>query len=428
MTTETVFLSSTARDLAKHREAVYRAIEGLDGYHCKRMEDFGARDREADDFCRAKVAECDLLVGIVGHLYGSCPPGSEQSYTEQEYEAAVIAEIPRLMFLAPEDFPLPAKLIELDEKRQKQRKFRERVSRERLRDTFTSPDDLAGKVRQAIFNLEKGQAAQERRLETEQVERSKSLSSQVDIEFVVFRLEQLANTIRLDLALLKDYGDSLENEKDPNRKAKYERTIEVLCETAERNRSKFSELRAQVAGEPSVAIQDVDVQLRKMNTKLDAILVGQEVILDELTDLRQDILDRFDAGEQAIINAVVERLDENQLVTVQVVLNGLDDRRIPENELQEILGAVQGLVAEIRREGVTLTDPALASGVERMEEVVKEPTLDVSHKLKLSVPIIPFILSYEGELGLASGLNLDKAWNRLVAKWKQLVAKVGGSS
>ena len=33
MTVKTVFLSSTAGDLADYREAAYRAIEGLDGYH-----------------------------------------------------------------------------------------------------------------------------------------------------------------------------------------------------------------------------------------------------------------------------------------------------------------------------------------------------------------------------------------------------------
>jgi len=39
MSIRRVFLSSTAKDLATHREAVYRAIEGLDGYHCERMEE-----------------------------------------------------------------------------------------------------------------------------------------------------------------------------------------------------------------------------------------------------------------------------------------------------------------------------------------------------------------------------------------------------
>lgn len=35
-----VFLSSTGRDLAKHCEAAYRAIQRLDEFKCVRMEDF----------------------------------------------------------------------------------------------------------------------------------------------------------------------------------------------------------------------------------------------------------------------------------------------------------------------------------------------------------------------------------------------------
>lgn len=70
-----VFLSSTARDLGPYRDAVSQAISKLDGYQCVRMEDFGARDAEADPFCRALVAECDVFVGLVGYLYGSAPAG-----------------------------------------------------------------------------------------------------------------------------------------------------------------------------------------------------------------------------------------------------------------------------------------------------------------------------------------------------------------
>ncbi len=147
-----VFLSSTGRDLSEYREAAYKAIEGLEGYHCVRMEDFGARDWVADEFCRTKVAECDLFVGILGLCYGSSPKGKQKSYTEREYEAAIAAKLPRLMFLAPDDFPVPGDLIESDEERAKQRAFRDRVSAELVRDTFTSAEDLARRVEQAIFN------------------------------------------------------------------------------------------------------------------------------------------------------------------------------------------------------------------------------------------------------------------------------------
>ncbi len=151
---KTVFLSSTGRDLTEYRDRAYKGVEGLDGYHCMRMEDFGARNWGADAFDRAKVGECEVFVGLQGHCYGSCPEGTEQSYTVLEYEAALASNLPRLMFLAPEDFPLPASLIEPDEKRVRQRAFRERVSAERIRDTFTSPDDLATRVVSAIRNWE----------------------------------------------------------------------------------------------------------------------------------------------------------------------------------------------------------------------------------------------------------------------------------
>src|SRR5215510_2831257 len=139
-----VFLSSTARDLTKYREAADRAIEGLDGYRCVRMEDFGARDRRALDFCRQKVGECDLFIGILGHVYGSNPAGSERSYTELEYEAAIDYEKPCLMFIANEsDSPAPVD-PQSDEKRKRQEEFRRRVSEDRICGFFSSPDELLG--------------------------------------------------------------------------------------------------------------------------------------------------------------------------------------------------------------------------------------------------------------------------------------------
>ena len=47
------------------------------------------------------VEKCDVFVGIVGHRYGSCPPGDTRSYTEIEFDAARSheSEIEILMFI-----------------------------------------------------------------------------------------------------------------------------------------------------------------------------------------------------------------------------------------------------------------------------------------------------------------------------------------
>jgi len=143
-----VFLSSTGRDLAKHRQAAFDAIQRL-GMHCVRMEDFRGPAVPIADFDAQRVADCDLFVIILGHLHGNCPNGSEKSYTELEYEAAFCLKKPVFLFLAPEDFPLPANLYESDAKRTRQRALRERAAG-LIRNPFTSPDDLAAGIAQAI--------------------------------------------------------------------------------------------------------------------------------------------------------------------------------------------------------------------------------------------------------------------------------------
>jgi hypothetical protein len=149
----TVFLSSVARGLEEYREAAYRAIEGMDGYHCVRMEDFGARASTPYNVCLDRVRECDFFVAILGHNYGSNAPETGKSYSESEYDAAAKAGKQLLVFLAPEEFALPANLIEGDELREKQAKFRSRAKMNTV--AFldqAGPGSLGMRVVQAIHN------------------------------------------------------------------------------------------------------------------------------------------------------------------------------------------------------------------------------------------------------------------------------------
>ena len=150
-----VFLSSTTKDLADHRQHVIAAIDRGDGLECACMERFGARDAVPAEFIARSVEGADVFVGIIGHLHGSCPPSEERSFTELEYEAAVRRGLPRLIFLAREDFSLPMHLVEPETERQRQKAFRLRVSAERIRDTFNDPADLANRVLSAVRNLER---------------------------------------------------------------------------------------------------------------------------------------------------------------------------------------------------------------------------------------------------------------------------------
>lgn len=174
-----VFLSSTARDLGSFREAVFQAISALDGFKCVRMEGFGARDWEADEFCRARVAECDVFVGLIGHLYGSSPADSETSFTAREYDAAVAAGIPRLMFLSSEKLATPPSLREQDELWRRQQAFRERLRSDRVVAFFDDPQALATQVVTALSHLERGTGGVRVKAQRRSVSRASDRSSSV---------------------------------------------------------------------------------------------------------------------------------------------------------------------------------------------------------------------------------------------------------
>jgi formylglycine-generating enzyme required for sulfatase activity len=163
----TVFLSSTSLDLQEFRKIVYEALCKFDGWHCYVMDNFTARaghsaengaERSALDYCREKTSECDVFVGLIGHCYGTTPSGDEVSFTEHEFDAA--SEKPRLMFVAPDDFPVPANLSnqQSDHQRRKQAAFRTRVLKASgipgPPSSFETPDKLALEVGAALRNWE----------------------------------------------------------------------------------------------------------------------------------------------------------------------------------------------------------------------------------------------------------------------------------
>ncbi len=107
---------------------------------------------------------------------------------------------------------------------------------------------------------------------------------------------------------------------------------------------------------------------------------------------------------------------QKQAATVKSILDEIEARPVPESELRETLSAVQQTLSEIKQNKTGRYDPQLVSEAKNLSEVVDDPKLDAHHKLKVSVPIIPLILSYETEVGLKSGLNLKAAWQRLKAR------------
>ena len=143
------YISSTFRDLQQHRQVAHVVVKRF-GYDDVAMEYYVAEDERPLDRCLADVDACDLYIGIFAWRYGFVPESEQDSITELEYRRAVEKKKPRLLFVVDEDADWPMKFVDVD--RTKVAAFHERLRKDRLAGTFSTPDTLAAILSASLEN------------------------------------------------------------------------------------------------------------------------------------------------------------------------------------------------------------------------------------------------------------------------------------
>lgn len=234
-------------------------------------------------------------------------------------------------------------------------------------------------------------------------------------QFDQMRLQHLTKNISDAQELLAQYESGKPLINDPGEKERYRRRILELKEMVALYQEEYEALEAKGALKQSQESAGVGNRLQRLEVKIDTLLGEQQVLIEHVDNLQEAILAGLDATERSIIAAVLTRLDQKQLELTQAILNGWKASQISQQDLQETLRTLQQALNEVQQQGNTLAHLS-KEDTERLTKLIEEPTLDMSHKLAVTIPIIPFLLSYESELSLGSGLNLKAAWQRLVNK------------
>ena len=82
-----VFISSTYRDLLPERQALTWVVQELRATFVG-MEIFSAAQESPTDAAIREISECDVVVFVIAHRYGSLARASKKSILEREYETA----------------------------------------------------------------------------------------------------------------------------------------------------------------------------------------------------------------------------------------------------------------------------------------------------------------------------------------------------
>lgn len=159
-----------------------------------------------------------------------------------------------------------------------------------------------------------------------------------------------------------------------------------------------------------------DPLLSKLDAIHDEVKQQGEETRKSIRTLRKDILDRFDVADREFLDEIVAELNLSQASIVEQTIDRLESDTGNDRELQASLHEIQQALQQVQNKLAQIDHDALNEAAREVLAVISEPEISVRHKLKLTVPIIPVFLNYEGELELGQSLRLESAWNALRRK------------
>lgn len=152
---KTIFVSSTFKDLQRHRRKVWDTLEEYD-VNVRGMERFGARTQKPLETCLAEVEHSDVYVGIVAFRLGTVDKESKKSFTQLEYEKAFRlsqldgekGRMEILIYFADENSPgIPPLHVDGGEKREKLDAFKSILRDNHTVATFTDESHLVERLK-----------------------------------------------------------------------------------------------------------------------------------------------------------------------------------------------------------------------------------------------------------------------------------------
>lgn len=235
------------------------------------------------------------------------------------------------------------------------------------------------------------------------------------------RIADLKRNIDADYELLRAFESELQVTDNPRQRLKYEREI---ARQKEALAGFETELAALTADAPPSA-QSIDPDLAQLTNTLqqmaeqvkdmeERLAAGQAGLSEQMRNQYAALLDHIDAQHRASVETVLAQLDSNQIETIDLLYDMIDQQKLLQMEADDIRTLVQRTLAE------TKTLPNASYWAELLDAVDSEQSWQ--SKFKLTLPIVPLLLDYEMEFSTELLPNakyllgqVREAWDRLRA-------------
>jgi predicted DNA binding protein len=158
-------------------------------------------------------------------------------------------------------------------------------------------------------------------------------------------------------------------------------------------------------------------ELQILKQQQQQLIKKQDTILEAVQQARDAVLGRISAAYQDSVRVLLSALDEQEVHIVQAIVENADQNQLTDVEMEEILKAVRQGYKELQEKALPIfTSDTELQESENLSQAWKSPDISTGGKFKLSVPIIPKLLTYETELSISVKESLKKLWARFSRK------------
>ena len=231
------------------------------------------------------------------------------------------------------------------------------------------------------------------------------------------RKKQLMDNIKRQYKLLHEYEKKRDLSERPKEIELFNDEITNITQSLNEYIIQYNRI-CQVEGMTAPQeVASILTELQVLKQRQQQIISKQDETLIAVSQARNAILKRITTVYQDSMRVLLSALDEQETNIVQAIVEDIDQKQLTEIEMTELLTAIQQGYTELQQKALPIS-PAyeVSQETKKLPQVWNSPDISTGGKLKLSIPIIPKILTYETDLSVNVKESLNGFWKKFKKK------------
>lgn len=224
-------------------------------------------------------------------------------------------------------------------------------------------------------------------------------TDQIDVtsqDLLQARLRGIVDAVRKDLSRVRELESLLRHEDDRKSIENYKIVADRIQARLTFHRNEFDRLQQNATVTGAALGNELRTEIVSLQKNMDRFFDRLTTANESLAiAVRSDLSRSIDALESSLVRRLTEEMGAREKEVLQIVMANLNDHRsFDSGELEEVAASVNALFVFLKAQGEPRLPTALGPTVADAGEILDDPKLDIKHRLRIAIPIVPMLLTY----------------------------------